>query len=54
MADTKHAGGRPHKSSLEMRGKTWHARLTTTVEGESVRKWFDPGPCDSRQGTMVQ
>jgi integrase len=39
----KHAGGRPRKGSLEFRGKTWHARLTVTVEGESLRKWFDLG-----------
>ncbi len=43
MADPKHAGGRPRKGSLEFRGKTWHARLTVTVEGESLRKWFDLG-----------
>jgi hypothetical protein len=36
-------GGRPRKGSLEFRGKTWHARLTVTVEGESIRKWFDLG-----------
>ncbi|HTA90058.1 MAG TPA: hypothetical protein VK745_10795 [Polyangiaceae bacterium] len=41
MTDTKHKGGRPRKGSLELRGKTWHARLTVTVEGESVRKWID-------------
>ena len=38
---TKHAGGRPRKGSLEFRGGTWHARLTVTVDGESIRKWFD-------------
>jgi integrase len=43
MAEKKHAGGRPRKGSLEFRGKTWHARLTVTVEGESLRKWFDLG-----------
>ncbi len=43
MADeTKHAGGRPRKGSLEFRGKTWHARLTVTIEG-ALRKWFDLG-----------
>jgi len=36
-------GGRPRKGTLEFRGKTWHARLTITIEGESVRKWFDLG-----------
>ena len=41
MIKTKHAGGRPRKGTLEFRGKSWHARLTVTVEGESVRKWFD-------------
>ena len=35
--------GRPRTGSLELRGKTWHARLTVTVDGESVRKWFDLG-----------
>ena len=35
--------GRPRKGSLAMRGKTWHARLTMTVDGESVRRWFDLG-----------
>jgi len=35
--------GRPRKGSLEFRGKTWRARLTVTVDGESVRKWFDLG-----------
>jgi hypothetical protein len=29
-----------------MRGKTWHARLTITVDGESVRRWFDLGTAD--------
>jgi hypothetical protein len=38
----KHAGGRPRKGSLEFRGKTWHARLTVTVDGEAVRKWSVP------------
>jgi integrase len=37
----KHAGGRPRKGSLEFRGKTWHARLTVTVDGVHVRKWFN-------------
>jgi integrase len=35
--------GRPRKGSLEFKGKSWRARLTVTVEGESVRKWFDLG-----------
>jgi integrase len=39
----KGIGGRPRKGTLEFRGKTWHARLTVTVDGESVRKWFDLG-----------
>jgi len=44
MTDTpKHAGGRPRKGTLEFRGKSWHARLTVTVETVSVRKWFDLG-----------
>src|SRR4051794_19966762 len=45
MASASNTGkaGRPRKGSLEFRGKTWHARLTVTVEGESVRKWFDLG-----------
>jgi integrase len=38
---TRHAGGRPRKGSLEFRGKTWHARLTVTVDGVNVRKWFN-------------
>jgi len=42
MTDSR-KGGRPRKGSLEFRGKTWHARLTITVEGESIRKWFDLG-----------
>ena len=25
----------------KFRGGTWHARLTVTVDGESIRKWFD-------------
>ncbi len=37
----KHGGGRPRKGSLEFRGGTWHARLTVTVDGEAIRKWFD-------------
>jgi hypothetical protein len=41
----KYAGGRPCKGSLEFRGKTWHARLTVTVEGESVRKWSTSRRC---------
>jgi integrase len=36
----RHAGGRPRKGSLEFRGGTWHVRLTLTVEGVAVRKWF--------------
>jgi integrase len=43
MTASKHAGGRPRKGTLEFRGKTWHARLTVTVEGESLRKWYDLG-----------
>jgi len=39
----KRAGGRPRKGTLEFRGKTWRARLSVTVEGESLRKWFDLG-----------
>ncbi len=35
--------GRPRKGTIELRGKTLHARLTITVEGESVRRWFDLG-----------
>ena len=37
----KHAGGRPRKGSLEFRSGSWHGRLTVTVDGESIRKWFD-------------
>jgi len=37
----RHGGGRPRKGSLEFRGGTWHARLTVTIEGEAIRKWFD-------------
>jgi len=37
----KNKGGRPRKGSLEFRSGTWHARLTVTVDGESIRKWFD-------------
>lgn len=43
---TKNRGGRPRKGSLEMRGGTWHARITVTAEGESVRRWRDTGTSD--------
>jgi hypothetical protein len=33
--------GRPRKGSLEFRGKTWHARLTVTVDGENIRRWVN-------------
>ena len=39
----KRKGGRPRKGTLELRGKNWHARLAITVNGESVRRWFDLG-----------
>lgn len=42
MNAPKHAGGRPRKGSLEFRGRTWHARLTVTVDGVNVRRWFNP------------
>src|SRR5262245_1887748 len=35
--------GRPRKGTLEFRSGSWHARLTVTVEGESIRRWFDLG-----------
>lgn len=39
----KRKGGRPRSGSLELRGKTYYARFTVTVDGVSVRKWFDLG-----------
>lgn len=48
MTDTKHnkttqgkKTGRPRKGTLEYRRGSWHARLTVTVEGESLRRWFN-------------
>jgi integrase len=38
---TKNKGGRPRKGTLEFRTGAWHARLTVTVDGVSVRKWFN-------------
>ncbi len=35
--------GRPRKGSLEFRGGTWRARLTVTIQGVSIRRWFDTG-----------
>ena len=32
-------GGRPRTGTLEWKGGTWQARITVTVEGESVRRW---------------
>ena len=32
--------GRPRTGSLEFRSGSWWARLTVTVDGESVRRWF--------------
>src|SRR5450755_3058125 len=43
MPEKKHAGGHPRKGTLELRGGIWHARLTVTIDGESIRKWFDLG-----------
>lgn len=37
----KGIGGRKRKGTLEFRGGSWHARLTITRDGESVREWFD-------------
>jgi site-specific recombinase XerC len=34
-------GGRPRKGHLEQRGRFWWCQLTVTVDGESVRKWFN-------------
>lgn len=45
--------GRPRTGSLEFRGKTWHARLTVTVDGESVRRWFDLGTTDRDEAERV-
>jgi integrase len=42
----KRKGGRPRKGTLEMRGETWHARLTVTVAGEVIRQWRDTGTND--------
>jgi integrase len=38
---TKGRGGRPRKGHLEQRGKFWWCQLTVTVDGESVRRWFN-------------
>ncbi len=40
---SKGTGGRPRKGSLEFRGGTWRARLTVTIQGVSIRRWFDTG-----------
>lgn len=37
----KSKGGLPRKGTLEFRCGSWHARMTVTVNGESVRKWFN-------------
>ena len=37
----KHAGGRPRTGTLEFRAGSWRARLSVTVDGETIRKWFD-------------
>jgi integrase len=34
-------GGRPRKGHLEQRGRFWWCQLTITVDGESVRRWFN-------------
>lgn len=34
-------GGRPRTGYLEFRNGTWWAQLTLTVDGESVRQWFN-------------
>ncbi len=38
---TRGRGGRPRKGHLEQRGKYWWCQLTVTVDGESVRRWFN-------------
>lgn len=38
----KHAGGRPRTGTIEMRGSTWHARVT--VDGG--RKWVNLNTAD--------
>jgi integrase len=38
---TKGRGGRPRKGHLEQRGRFWWCQLTITVDGESVRRWFN-------------
>jgi hypothetical protein len=40
MADGKR-GGRPRTGHLEQRGRYWWCQLTLTVDGESVRQWFN-------------
>ena len=39
----KHTGGRRRTGTLELRGKTWQARLTIEKDGEKLRPWFDLG-----------
>jgi integrase len=41
MKDHKRPGGRPRKGHLEKRGRFWWCQLTITVDGESVRRWFN-------------
>jgi len=48
MTNQKHTApearkGRPRRGSLEFRKGSWQARLTVTVDGESVRRWFNLG-----------
>lgn len=43
MANPKGKGGRPRKGTLEFRNGQWWARLTVTIDGESVRKWYPLG-----------
>ena len=38
---TKGRGGRPRKGHLEQRGRFFWCQLTVTVDGESVRQWFN-------------
>jgi hypothetical protein len=33
--------GRPATGTLELRKSGWYARLTVTIDGKRVRKWFD-------------
>lgn len=39
----KRRGGRPRSGTLEFRRGRWFGRLTITVDGENIRRWFDLG-----------